>query len=49
MVAQLPVGLRLTPPPGQDALARCLPLYEGGRKSGKTRQLQFKLKPGEAM
>jgi glucose/arabinose dehydrogenase len=25
------------------------PLYEGGQKTGKMRQLQYKLKPGEAM
>jgi hypothetical protein len=28
---------------------RRFPLFEGGQKTGKTRQLQYKLKPGEAM
>jgi hypothetical protein len=33
----------------ENTLIRRFPLHEGGRKTGKTRQLQFKLKPGEAM
>lgn len=33
----------------ENTFIRRFPLYEGGQKTGKTRQLQFKLKPGEAM
>jgi len=33
----------------ENTLVRRFPLYEGDTKTGKTRQLQYKLKPGEAM
>ena len=33
----------------ENTFIRRFPLYEGGQKSGKTRQFQFKLKAGEAM
>lgn len=33
----------------ETVLARRFPVYESGTKSGKTRQIQFKLKNGEAM
>jgi hypothetical protein len=33
----------------EGTFTRRFPLFEGGKKTGKTRQLQYKLKPGEAM
>ncbi len=33
----------------ESTFIRRFPLHEGGQKTGKFRQLQFKLKPGEAM
>lgn len=33
----------------ENTFIRRFPLHEGGKKTGKTRQLQFKLEPGEAM
>jgi len=33
----------------ENTFIRHFPLHEGGRKTGKIRQLQFKLKPAEAM
>lgn len=33
----------------ESVLARRFPIYEGGSKTGKTRQIQYKLKNGEAM
>jgi hypothetical protein len=33
----------------ESVLARRFPIYEGGTKTGKTRQIQYKLKNGEAM
>lgn len=33
----------------ENTLVRRFPIYEGDSKTGKTRQLQYKLKPGEAM
>lgn len=33
----------------ENTFIRRFPLYEGGQKSGKTRQFQFKMKAGEAM
>lgn len=33
----------------ESTFIRRFPLHDGGQKSGKFRQLQFKLKPGEAM
>lgn len=33
----------------ENTFIRRFPIYEKGEKSGKTRQLQYKLKPGEAM
>lgn len=33
----------------ENTFIRRFPLYEGGQKTGKTRQFQFKLKAGEAM
>lgn len=33
----------------ETVMARRFPIYESGAKSGKTRQIQFKLKNGEAM
>lgn len=33
----------------ENTFIRRFPLYENGSPNGKTRQLQFKLKPGEAM
>lgn len=33
----------------ENTFIRRFPLYENGQKTGKTRQFQFKLKPGEAM
>jgi hypothetical protein len=33
----------------ENTFIRRFPLYEGGQKTGKTRQFQFKMKAGEAM
>jgi hypothetical protein len=33
----------------ESVMARRFPIYEGGSKTGKTRQIQYKLKNGEAM
>ncbi|MFZ9388265.1 MAG: hypothetical protein ACO25B_10315 [Chitinophagaceae bacterium] len=33
----------------ENTLVRRFPIYEGDTKTGKTRQFQYKLKPGEAM